>query len=319
MPETDSHRTHSHTTTQVTQKIKYLRFVDGTRIAMRDIPARQFILEPIVLRFYIICIAIWAVLDVRPGLPMGPWTHMTFTVCIGVLFYAALLALAPFLDFLFSSGRVKTLFTPFFAVPLLLGSEALVFAAFRALEIQADILPPEYALVLLQSIVSLFLFEVIFAHYVIRQHPAYLPMMEDVSTAPSSGGRETEPGSSEPEPEPAKKPVTEFSFSNITVPYEDLCVIQAEDHYVRVVTAQETKVVRGRFSDALIGVPERLGIQLNRSAWVARSHIKHAERSADYTLRVIMNDGTAMPVARARKAGVTQKIKDWDISLRRIK
>lgn len=77
--------------------------------------------------------------------------------------------------------------------------------------------------------------------------------------------------------------------------------VRSRDHYLEVVTAQGTHFVRGRMQDAMRHLANEKGVQTHRSWWVAQAEISGARANGrDYVLR--LNDGSEIPVARARKA-----------------
>ncbi len=44
--------------------------------------------------------------------------------------------------------------------------------------------------------------------------------------------------------------------------------IEAQEHYIRVATSSERRMVLYRFSDAIREMPDTLGLQVHRSHWV---------------------------------------------------
>ncbi len=77
--------------------------------------------------------------------------------------------------------------------------------------------------------------------------------------------------------------------------------VSAEDHYLQVVTEQGSALVRGRMKDAVLRLRDRRGLQVHRSHWVAVDQLDRiVRRGRDY--RLILIDGTAVPVGRSRLA-----------------
>jgi DNA-binding LytR/AlgR family response regulator len=74
--------------------------------------------------------------------------------------------------------------------------------------------------------------------------------------------------------------------------------LQAEDHYVRVVTDKGNALVRYRFADALAEVRGLPGIQVHRSHWVAVRAVERVRTDAKGH-RLVLNDGSEVPVSRS--------------------
>lgn len=102
-------------------------------------------------------------------------------------------------------------------------------------------------------------------------------------------------------------PVPQPSLADIHAwPDSPVLHVQADDHYLHVVTAQGTSFIRGRMKDALARLREADGLQAHRSHWVSSDAVaKVVLRGRDYHLR--LKDGTEIPVARSRIAEMRAK------------
>ena len=75
--------------------------------------------------------------------------------------------------------------------------------------------------------------------------------------------------------------------------------VGAQDHYLEVVTAHGSVLIRGRMRDALMKLKDADGVQAHRSWWVASAEIAEVRRQArDYVL--VLRDRTEIPVGRQR-------------------
>lgn len=77
----------------------------------------------------------------------------------------------------------------------------------------------------------------------------------------------------------------------------DLISLQAQDHYVRAVTARGAQMVLMRLADAeteLEGIP---GLRVHRSWWVAGKHLERLE-AKDGKQMAILSNGERIPVSR---------------------
>lgn len=92
-------------------------------------------------------------------------------------------------------------------------------------------------------------------------------------------------------------------LQGVAVPVDEVLHVTAEEHYLRLVTAERSRLLRGRMTDIEAGMPPGLGLRVHRSHWVARRAVAELRRDdSGWTLR--LTDGTNMPVARGRQAAV---------------
>ena len=61
---------------------------------------------------------------------------------------------------------------------------------------------------------------------------------------------------------------------------DDVLAMQAEEHYVRVITAHGAELIHYRFGDAVNEMPATMGTQVHRSWWVAERAVRSAKRGA---------------------------------------
>lgn len=76
-----------------------------------------------------------------------------------------------------------------------------------------------------------------------------------------------------------------------------LVAVEAEDHYLRVRTAEGSALVLMRFSDALDALAGQDGYQTHRSWWVARTAVESAHWKGGRG-QLVLNDGALAPVSR---------------------
>lgn len=92
-------------------------------------------------------------------------------------------------------------------------------------------------------------------------------------------------------------------LQGVAVPVDDVLHVTAEEHYLRLVTADRSRLLRGRMTDIEAGMPQGLGLRVHRSHWVARKAVSELKRDdSGWTLR--LTDGAVLPVARGRQAAV---------------
>ena len=85
--------------------------------------------------------------------------------------------------------------------------------------------------------------------------------------------------------------------------------IEAQEHYVRLKTQIESRLVLNRFSDIVGTLPEAQGMQVHRSHWVAFAAVESAYRDGA-NLRLKLSTGDSVPVSRSYRQAVTAAIGD---------
>lgn len=89
------------------------------------------------------------------------------------------------------------------------------------------------------------------------------------------------------------------------LPATPVMSVEAQDHYLEIVTESRTHLVRATMREALSRLDPARGMQVHRSWWVAQEAVVRAERRGrDHVL--ILRDGRVAPIARGR----TERLKD---------
>ncbi|WP_439534217.1 LytTR family DNA-binding domain-containing protein [Polymorphobacter sp.] len=87
-------------------------------------------------------------------------------------------------------------------------------------------------------------------------------------------------------------------------PVGPLCMLKAEQHYLRVVGDHGEDLILYRISDAVREVSAHVdGLQVHRSFWVAQRAVSHSERDAR-GLALRLHNGILVPVSRSCRAEV---------------
>ena len=81
--------------------------------------------------------------------------------------------------------------------------------------------------------------------------------------------------------------------------------VQAQEHYVRVITAEGALTTLSRFGDALRELEGLSGVQVHRSFWVADAGVA-AIKAGRRGLRIVLRNGEQVPVS-ARHADLVQR------------
>lgn len=80
--------------------------------------------------------------------------------------------------------------------------------------------------------------------------------------------------------------------------------LEAQEHYVVVVSTGEQRMVLGRFSDFIATLSPSLGMQVHRSHWIARNAVQeifHDNRN----MKIRLTNGDVVPVSRRYRDSVT--------------
>jgi hypothetical protein len=85
-----------------------------------------------------------------------------------------------------------------------------------------------------------------------------------------------------------------------------ILALEAEDHYVRVHTANGSELILIRLADAIAEMGDVEGARTHRSWWVARAAVKEARR-ADGRATLTLTNGAEAPVSRNAVAELVEK------------
>lgn len=83
----------------------------------------------------------------------------------------------------------------------------------------------------------------------------------------------------------------------------DLVCISSELHYVRVVTTDTEVMFLYNLRDAIMELPSDAGVQIHRSHWVSRGHIRELTRKNGIS-ECILSNGKRLPISRRKYAEV---------------
>jgi hypothetical protein len=103
-------------------------------------------------------------------------------------------------------------------------------------------------------------------------------------------------------PEPAAPAFVERFDPPVT---GSLLAVQAQEHYVRVITSEGAPCTLYRFGDALRELEGLSGLQVHRSFWVADAGVA-ALKNGRRGLRIVLRNGEQVPVS-ARHADLVQR------------
>mgnify|MGYP003117872414 CR=1 FL=1 len=79
--------------------------------------------------------------------------------------------------------------------------------------------------------------------------------------------------------------------------------VEAQEHYVRITTPHEKRMVLARFSDIVRELSSEDGLQVHRSHWVATAAVV-AEQKSGQNISLLLNTGDNVPVSRSFKGNL---------------
>lgn len=85
--------------------------------------------------------------------------------------------------------------------------------------------------------------------------------------------------------------------------------VEAQEHYVRVTTERENRMVLARFSDMLRDLSASSGLQVHRSHWVRLSAVTGQEKRGQ-SLYLTLTTGDSIPVSRSFRTQVQTALGD---------
>lgn len=88
---------------------------------------------------------------------------------------------------------------------------------------------------------------------------------------------------------------------------DDICVIKAEQHYIKVHTPEGDHMILYRFSDAIADLDKTIGIQVHRSYWVRLAAIDEIKTDSK-KMTLLLKSGLEVPVSQPYQALVRQAV-----------
>lgn len=130
--------------------------------------------------------------------------------------------------------------------------------------------------------------------------------------APSPAGEPTPvPGPGEPVPGPATGVVALLDRLPARLG-RDIVHLEAQQHYLRVVTARGEHLLLHGLAPAVAELARRgvAGMQIHRSLWVAWAHVERLDQRPG-SPAVVLRDGRRLPIGRRRLRAVAEAWRQW--------
>lgn len=88
----------------------------------------------------------------------------------------------------------------------------------------------------------------------------------------------------------------------------DIIALQAQDHYINVITPRGNSLVLMRMSDAVQDLTGLPGMQVHRSWWINLDHVRGLERTETGGAQLDLTNDLYIPVPKSRRTEVRQAI-----------
>ena len=299
-----------------TVSILKLKSVDGTGYSIGADSFSEYFLHPVFLRFFFAGIAIYMLVDdtlYARGASLwkiaGIWLGVVAIILTWLWAGFELLRLA------LRRGYRLTFYTPVALVPMAVLIEAAGQLADRlitGLPWQGVTAAAE-AVVL--NIAVILVFDILHAHFVVPAHPHGTAAHAQPAPAPApathkvqvtrrsedaaSLAEDTPDGDEADAPAPATAPIpkigpvhTLLRVGTKQIDMEEILMVRTEDHYLGIVTRSGKTLQRAKLSDLPELHASRLGMQINRSVWVAFAAIREMIENdrGQITLKLVTGD-----------------------------
>lgn len=223
-------------------------------------------------------------------------------------------------------GVVSFVFTPAIIFPMV--PINIIAAAFASKYLGAEywLAFPENVGPFAQNLVAAVCFDILHGRYVAPTHPtfvcqdgrsdatdstiAYVPAVMPANTQSTSVDL-VAPELVAPQSVVGDSNSPEFVayISGERLDLREIVYLQSEDHYLKIQQIHTSLLLRGKMMETVKQLDHRLGIQINRSVWVAFSSIISVDENDAGYLEVTLSDDTTFKITNSRKITFLQNYK----------
>jgi hypothetical protein len=295
--------------------------------------AADYLFNPVYMSYFLICVVLYATLmqpsetaEVPIQAQILVWGGLIMTSLIWLFLGLSLSALAV------DRGMAKAIYMPLVLLPMVALNAAAGELILSTLAEQYSRSYGDYLENVIQNAIIIATFEILHAHFVAPQHSRYVDRRQiqkqnpasqtqttrentDWQTTAGSTTRTTPPqtlnvnhpeaarieGSSLLSQDKEKKDNRTIVISYQTIDLADLIWIKSEDHYLSIQTKDKRFMLRGKLSLVVDELDASLGMQINRSAWVAYKAIRSVDSQEGGKAELHLEDGTNFSIAKARR------------------
>lgn len=306
----------------------YIVFSTGTKAKYVFNNSYEFFLDRNFLIFFLSCIVLWLVMRGREEVPVNQeslsvlfyTTVIFFSLCI-------LMVHAILFNIVRKLFKLVNVYTFIFLFSVVCSNEVMVRVVLIVVSMGTPIELAELAASITRNLLIWLTFEFIFASYVVPfhsqvteveqgavsrflRHHLHFSNLSGVENEDSRGRDGNRDGQ-----EDELNRVEYLPVFDENIPINEIISIKAEDHYVSILLIDSSLMARARFSETIEGLPNHLGVQINRSVWVARDGIERCEKVSGGKVLIVTKRGDIYAVARARTKYVIEKVIEWRANL----
>lgn len=296
----------------------------GNSFWLRGDSAAEYVLHPVFLRYSMLCIAIYALLDqgTENRLLIG-WQFPLMWLTMAFVIIAGLLVIGAFTLQLRQRGWIRRIYTPFIMLPIVIMTDLVAQGVVQVLQIGGWKPLPQTMMDITRDMLVVLLFDILHVQFVVPNHPlasTLPPGQQSVqprtraeddatetwkwATAPIAIELAAPPPNTPNADEIAAQPSQERSLILIadrSFAVSEIQSVQTEDHYLNVVTGTGRHMLRAKLSELKALHDGRHGVQINRSQWVAFSAIESVKDEANGQVTLQLVNGDTATVSRTRR------------------
>lgn len=305
-------------------KVRRVVSCDGSAWKTDAQGAGDYLFNPVFMMFFFLIVILYATMmqpSEQTALPIPAqmilWGGliMTSLVWLFVSVVASIVA--------YDRGLLNAIYTPLLLLPLVFINASM--AQFTLSVFSAGYQGSYGSMVenISQNAIIIIVFDILHARFVAPQHPRYISDQSEVAyqgVSPSSidpaadASHTGAPLDVEPvaasEEAPTESPSTEsnrsepqkyIEFAREKFEASSILWVKSEDHYLSIQLKDRNIMRRGKLRTAVDELGEHLGIQINRSVWVAFSAIRLLEEQTSGNLDVHLEDESVHRVSNSRR------------------
>ncbi|MGH1416418.1 MAG: LytTR family DNA-binding domain-containing protein [Pelagimonas sp.] len=297
-----------------------VRFSDGGTFETTARSASEYLLDTCFIRFLFLCVMLYGILMHRDDISqLDTYTQVLLWIILFIVTAAWLVFSVNLNLFLVRRGYVSHVFTPALIFPMV--PINIIAAGFVAEFLGAEywLAFPENVAPIAQNLLAAVCFDILHGRYVAPTHPTFVPPVgrktsledrQDIQFASMATASDYGPApderdltSTEMQSSEIDNNIPEFfvTISGQRLDLRDIVYLQSEDHYLKIQQVHSSMMLRGRLKETVEQLDHRLGIQINRSVWIAFASVKSVEENDAGYLEVTLLDDTTFKITNSRK------------------
>lgn len=296
--------------------------------------ASEFVLDPVFVQFTALSVLLCTPLMMALDLPFVPQVILFGAAIISTFFWLTI-CIRIYLN-LINPWGLRTVYTPLLLLPTLVVDTLIKEYILRIFDTSNIERYDGLWEVGVRTVIIIVCLDIFHAKFVAPQHKLTLRIDKDGTIATPTAKPVDPPGTiarasateavpHHKQPAPNEDHVTENAVQTVTDqgfehdPFQpklehelrigretfdlaDTLYIRSEGHYLVVQGSSRQKMVRGRLREVAAQIDPSLGMQINRSAWIAYAAISSVNKNPMGQLETELRNGSTIKVANSRKS-----------------